>query len=113
MAVKLRMVCNTCGSEDVGRDAFAEWDYELQQWVLRGDPYGEQICFNEDCATNGNSGSNIFDEVEETIPDPPTEATRFVHQSTDRIDNSGDNRTNWTAPEYDDPEDHIPGPPFV
>lgn len=28
-------VCNTCGSDDVSRDAWAEWDVEEQRWVLR------------------------------------------------------------------------------
>ena len=28
-------VCNTCGSDDVSRDAWAEWDVKSQDWVLR------------------------------------------------------------------------------
>ncbi|WP_166038319.1 hypothetical protein [Sphingosinicella sp. YJ22] len=28
-------VCSTCGSNDVSRDAWAEWSVEDQQWVLR------------------------------------------------------------------------------
>jgi hypothetical protein len=28
------MVCATCGSEDVFRDAWAEWDPEGQRWEL-------------------------------------------------------------------------------
>lgn len=32
---KLRMVCGTCGSEDVSRDAWSDWDVATQDWVLR------------------------------------------------------------------------------
>jgi hypothetical protein len=28
------MVCKTCGSDDVSRDAWANWDIGAQQWVL-------------------------------------------------------------------------------
>ena len=28
------MVCEQCGSEDVGIDAYAEWSVEEQEWVL-------------------------------------------------------------------------------
>jgi hypothetical protein len=28
-------VCSTCGSDDVSRDAWAEWDVAEQRWVLR------------------------------------------------------------------------------
>jgi hypothetical protein len=31
---RLNMVCETCGSELVTRDAWAEWDKEAQEWVL-------------------------------------------------------------------------------
>ena len=29
------MVCSRCGSDDVSRDAWADWDSAKQQWVLR------------------------------------------------------------------------------
>lgn len=32
---RVRMVCAYCGGEDVMRDAWAEWDIEKQDWVLR------------------------------------------------------------------------------
>lgn len=32
---KVRIVCGTCGSEDVSRDAWGDWDVGLQNWVLR------------------------------------------------------------------------------
>lgn len=28
-------VCKVCGSDDVSRDAWADWDTREQQWVLR------------------------------------------------------------------------------
>ncbi len=31
---KLIMVCRECGSEDVVRDAWAQWDPDKQDWVL-------------------------------------------------------------------------------
>ena len=31
---KLRMVCEECGSPEVTRDAWAEWDEDTQDWVL-------------------------------------------------------------------------------
>ena len=30
----INIVCKTCGSDDVVKDAWANWDYSLQQWVL-------------------------------------------------------------------------------
>ena len=30
----VRMVCGKCSSEQVTRDAWAEWDAAIQQWVL-------------------------------------------------------------------------------
>ncbi len=35
MGVKLKMVCSICKSEDVLCDAFAEWDYDKQEWSLQ------------------------------------------------------------------------------
>lgn len=31
----VRIVCGWCGSEDVSRDAWADWDVAAQAWVLR------------------------------------------------------------------------------
>jgi hypothetical protein len=28
------MVCNVCGSDEVSRDAWANWDAKAQDWVL-------------------------------------------------------------------------------
>jgi alpha-D-ribose 1-methylphosphonate 5-phosphate C-P lyase len=40
---KVRMVCETCGSEHVTRDAWAQWDAGAQQWVL-GAVYDYAFC---------------------------------------------------------------------
>lgn len=31
---KIKIVCETCGSDVVTRDAWAAWDEDLQDWVL-------------------------------------------------------------------------------
>ena len=31
---KVQMLCGSCGSTDVSRDAWGEWDVEAQDWVL-------------------------------------------------------------------------------
>lgn len=40
---KVRMVCGTCGSQAVTRDAWAEWDADSQDWVL-GAVYDYAYC---------------------------------------------------------------------
>ena len=47
---KLRMICGTCGSEDVVKDAWAEWDEEAQQWVLR-ETFDAAYCHDCDAST--------------------------------------------------------------
>ena len=32
---KIKIVCAHCGSEEVFRDAWAEWDIANQEWVLQ------------------------------------------------------------------------------
>ena len=44
---KLKMVCDRCGGDNVMRDAWAEWDVEKQEWVLRGEPFDNACC--DDC----------------------------------------------------------------
>ena len=34
MVIRLKMSCKSCGSENVLRDAWAEWDSETQRWEL-------------------------------------------------------------------------------
>lgn len=36
-------VCSACGSEDVTKDAWAEWDIEKQDWVLQN-VYDDTFC---------------------------------------------------------------------
>ncbi|MDX5370355.1 MAG: hypothetical protein LPL29_13365 [Alphaproteobacteria bacterium] len=43
---KKKYFCGTCGSEDVRKDAFAEWDFDKQEWVLHSF-YDYAYC--EDC----------------------------------------------------------------
>lgn len=31
---RVRMVCETCGSEEVTHDAWASWDTHAQEWTL-------------------------------------------------------------------------------
>lgn len=31
---RIAIVCGTCGSDEVSRDAWANWDTHTQQWVL-------------------------------------------------------------------------------
>lgn len=42
----VRVVCRTCGSELVTRDAWAEWDTRRQDWVI-GAVYDYAFC--HDC----------------------------------------------------------------
>jgi len=32
---KMKMVCSTCGSDDVLADAYAEWDVGKQEWTVQ------------------------------------------------------------------------------
>ena len=38
-----RIVCTSCGGEDVLRDAFTKWDIEKQEWVL-STVYDDTFC---------------------------------------------------------------------
>lgn len=40
---KVRKVCKHCGSSDVRKDAWAEWDEDKQEWVL-SDVYDNEFC---------------------------------------------------------------------
>lgn len=52
---KINYVCKTCRSEDVGRDAWAQWDVESQQWQIQN-VMSQGFCFS--C-----EGETILDEV--------------------------------------------------
>ncbi len=45
----VRMVCKTCGSEDVLCDAYAAWNYEKQEWELSS-------CFDKGAYCNDCDG---------------------------------------------------------
>lgn len=40
---RLHMICATCGSTEVRADAYAEWDVETQDWVLRS-VFDQKVC---------------------------------------------------------------------
>lgn len=44
--MNVKMVCAYCGSENVLKDAWAEWDTEKQDWVLNN-VFDHSFC--EDC----------------------------------------------------------------
>lgn len=47
---EVRIVCATCGSEDVSRDAWGEWDVTAQDWVLRA-VFDQAYCHHCDAET--------------------------------------------------------------
>lgn len=54
MTKKLDMVCSKCGSHNVLRDAYVEWNVETQDWEIRNvfdasicDDCGEEDCIEE------------------------------------------------------------------
>lgn len=49
MSNKEKPVCATCGSENVVADAWAEWDFEKQEWVLQTS-FDDKFC--HDCETS-------------------------------------------------------------
>ena len=42
----IKIVCGKCGTENVRRDAWAEWDVVAQEWVL-GAVYDQGFCEGE------------------------------------------------------------------
>jgi hypothetical protein len=56
------MVCATCGSQDVKRDAWAEWDKEGQRWEL-SETFDHAFC--DRC--EGETTVEARDEIPETI----------------------------------------------
>jgi hypothetical protein len=45
------MICSECGSDDVSRDAWADWDTGKQEWVL-GAVFDYAHCHKCDCETS-------------------------------------------------------------
>lgn len=48
---RVRMVCETCGSELVTRDAWAEWAVDAQDWTL-GAVYDYAFCHSCEADTH-------------------------------------------------------------
>jgi hypothetical protein len=53
---KLKMVCETCGSEDVLADAYAKWNTELQMWEV-------EVLHDKDAFCNTCEELTRIDEV--------------------------------------------------
>lgn len=64
MAEKIQIVCSTCGSADVRRDAWAEWEPEKQEWVL-GAVYDDGHC--EVCAGESRLEEVAFDDWQRSL----------------------------------------------
>lgn len=58
----IAIVCGTCGSDDVSRDAWANWDTRMQEWLL-----GAVFDYGH-CHRCGGESSLV--EVALTPPDP-------------------------------------------
>ena len=54
----INKICNHCGGDNILRDAFAEWDFQTQAWVLQN-VFDEYFC--EDCG----GSTTIVDETME------------------------------------------------
>ena len=52
---RVKYICRVCKSDDVGRDAWTQWDVESQQWQIQN-LMSESFCFK--C-----EGETILDEV--------------------------------------------------
>lgn len=57
---RIAILCGTCGSDDVSRDALAEWSVDSQQWELRG------LLDNADCNRCGGQTRLIEVELQPT-----------------------------------------------
>ncbi len=63
----MKMVCATCGSDNVRRDADATWNVELQQWELCA-VYDNATC--EKCG-----GETVIAEIPKTQQEAPNADT--------------------------------------
>ena len=48
--MKIKKVCKHCGSSDVRKDAWSEWDEDKQEWVL-AEVYDNEFCYSCDADT--------------------------------------------------------------
>lgn len=69
-STRIRKVCQECGSTEVVKDAWAEWDEETQEWVLQN-VFDMGYCQN--CESSSNGGLNIEDQ--EITPESETPAS--------------------------------------
>ena len=61
--MKIKKVCEKCGSEDVQIDACAEWDFDSQSWELQSNYHFSWFSWCRDC----DAETDIIDqEVKET-----------------------------------------------
>lgn len=52
------MVCSSCGSDNVRRDAYAEWDVDLQEWTLSA-TMDAAVCESDECKGNETSLNEV------------------------------------------------------
>ena len=45
---RIAIICGTCGSDEVSRDAWANWDIGTQEWVL-GSVFDDGFCHRCEC----------------------------------------------------------------
>jgi hypothetical protein len=45
---RIAIICGTCGSDEVSRDAWADWDIDKQEWVL-GSVFDYGHCHKCEC----------------------------------------------------------------
>jgi hypothetical protein len=71
---KIKIVCSHCGSDDVRRDAYAEWNVDAQTWEL-GTVFDQGYC--EAC---GGEASLDEEEISETCQHAEHEECMFCTQ---------------------------------
>ena len=45
---RIAIICGTCGSDEVSRDAWASWDMDKQEWAL-GSVFDQGFCHRCEC----------------------------------------------------------------
>lgn len=68
MTTRTKMICQRCGSEDVRHDAWAEWDFDHQEWTL-AETFDYAHCNNCD-------GECTIDAVDADDTDTDTDTER-------------------------------------
>lgn len=63
--MRLKMICENCGSENVMHDAWAEWDFDNQQWTL-GNVFDYAYCTDCDGETHIVEVNHDADEHSES-----------------------------------------------